>query len=364
MKISFNRLDRLYQKDSEKYLKACQEVLESGWYILGKNLKAFEENFARYCGCKYCVGVANGTDALILSFKALGIGQGDEVIVPSNTYIATVMGITKNMATPIFVEPDEFYNIDADKIEEAITANTKAICVVHLYGQVANMTKINELAKKYNLKIVEDCAQAHGASLNGIKTGNFGDLGCFSFYPTKNLGAFGDAGAVVCNDEYLYKELVSLRNYGSSKTYYFDQVGFNSRLDELQAALLNIRLEMLDDFILERRKIAKKYLQGIKNPKIELPKLAFDIDGHVYHLFVVKTKERDKLIDYLKSHDIETKIHYPQPPHLSKAYKYLNYDEKDFPICLEYANTCLSLPFYNGMSDDEIDYIIEVLNRF
>ena len=364
MKIANNKLAPQYKMFKEEYLKKVEEVLDSGWYVLGNEVKQFEEEFAKYNGAKHCVGVASGLDALILAFEALNLNEGDEVIAPANTYIASIMGFTRNGLVPKFVEPDEFYNLDASKIEEAITEKTKAICVVHLYGQIANMPKIMEIAKKYNLYVVEDCAQSHGAMINGKKCGTWGDVGCFSFYPTKNLGAFGDGGAIITNNEKIADEVRMMRNYGSRKTYYFEKVGYNSRLDELQAGLLRVKLKHLDQLTNERRKDAYRYINEIKNPKIKLPKLSFGNDGHVFHLFVIEVEDRDDFMNYCDKCGIGLKIHYPQPPHLSQAYAYLGYHEGDFPITEKMADHVVSLPLYNGLEKEEVDYIIDCLNRY
>lgn len=364
MNVSSNRLDRQYQAFKKEYLEKIEEVLDSGWYVLGKEVSAFEQEFAQYCGSQFCVGLASGLDALTMAFEVLKIGQGDEVLVPANTYIATVMGITKNGATPIFIEPDEFYNMDATLIEAAITEKTKAICVVHLYGQIANMPEIMKIAKKHQLVVVEDCAQAHGASIQGKKVGTYGDIGCFSFYPTKNLGGFGDGGAITTDDPKLAEEFKMLRNYGSRVTYYFEKIGYNSRLDELQAGLLRVKLKHLNQLNEERMQIADKYLSGIDNPLIQLPKRAFEKEGHIFHQFVVETEQRSQFIDYLKQHGIETKIHYPQPPHLAEAYEHLGYHEGDLPITEGMANRVLSLPIYNEMTEEEINYVIEIINQY
>lgn len=363
MKINFNELKRGYEKYKEEYNNAVINVLESGWYILGENVEKFETNFSQFIGSKYCVGVNSGLDALILAVRALNIGYGDEVIVPANTYIATVLGITENMATPVFVEPDEYYNLDADKIEEKITDKTKAIMVVHLYGQAANMKKIQDIATKYNLYLLEDCAQSHGAKFEGRTTGTFGDIGCFSFYPTKNLGAFGDSGAIVTDDEEIADKMRMLRNYGSKKKYYNEIEGVNSRLDEVQAALLNVKLSHYDELRTEREKIAQKYLNEIKNPKIILPKIRKGAE-HVWHLFVVQNENRDKLQNYLNENGIGTQIHYPIPPHLSEAYKYLGYKKGDFPITEKQANSVLSLPIYDGITNEEAEYVIKAINDY
>lgn len=362
-KIMPNRLDRGFYLHQEEFEQKAIEVLRSGWYVLGKEVKSFEEEFASYVGAKHCVGLASGLDALWIAFRILGIGKGDEVIVQGNTYIASVMGITMNGATPVFVEPDEYFNIDASKIEEKITSKTKAILVVHLYGQASNMAPVVELCHKYNLRLVEDCAQSHGAKFGGQMTGTFGDIGCFSFYPSKNLGAFGDAGAIVTNDDKIAEDVRIFRNYGSEKRYYNKVVGANSRLDEMQAGLLRVRLKYLDDLAEEKKKICNRYLAELHNPKLELPKIR-DGATHIWHQFVIKTEQRDELIKYLDEHNIGTIIHYPIPPHLSEAYQYLGLKEGDLPITENYAKSVLSIPLYNGMTDEEQNYIIETINAF
>lgn len=363
MKLDLAVLDRQFKLHQQRYEEAALRVLRSGWYVLGNEVAGFENKYKRYIGAEYCVGLNSGLDALTLGVKALGIGDGDEVIVPANTYIATVLGITNNNAKPVFVEPDEYYNLDIDKIEQAITSKTKAIMVVHLYGQAAKMDGIVKLAQKYNLFLVEDCAQSHGAHFKDKMTGTFGDVGCFSFFPTKNLGAFGDAGAVVTNNKEIYNKIMMLRNYGSKKKYYNELEGVNSRLDEIQAALLNVKLDYLDELIAERKLIAKKYYEGINNSKIILPP---DLENaeHVYHQFVIRTAHRDLLQKYLEKNNIKTLIHYPIPPHLAKCYQHFGYKQGDYPIAETYAKEVLSLPIFNGMHDDEIDYIIKVLNDF
>lgn len=362
-RIMPNRLDRGFYLYQEEFEKKAIEVLRSGWYVLGNEVKSFEKEFANYIGSKHCVGLASGLDALWMAFRLLGIGVGDEVIVQANTYIASVMGITMNGATPIFVEPDSYYNIDASKIEEKITDKTKAILVVHLYGQASNMSKIVEICRKYDLRLVEDCAQSHGATFDGKTTGTFGDVGCFSFYPSKNLGAFGDAGAIVTNNDELANMFRVYRNYGSEKRYYNKVVGANSRLDEMQAGLLRVRLKYLDVLADEKRRICEKYLTELKNDKIELPKIR-EGASHIWHQFVIRTEARDELIDYLDVHNIGTIIHYPIPPHLSEAYNYLGYSVGDFPITEKYSNTVLSIPLYNGMTKEEQDYVIKTINSF
>lgn len=361
--IMTNRLDRgfyMYQKEFEE---AAIRTLRSGWYILGNELKSFEEKFASYTGAKYCVGVGNGLDALTLAVRALGIGEGDEVLVQGNTYIASVMGISINGATPVFVEPDEYYMLDAKRLEEKLTDKTKAVMVVHLYGHSADMESICAFCKKHNLKLIEDCAQSHGSFFKGKMTGTFGDIGCFSFYPSKNLGAFGDAGAIVTDSEEYRDKIKMLRNYGSSVRYYNDEVGVNSRLDEIQAALLSVRLAHMDELTKEKKEIGAKYLDKIKNEKLILPKIAEGAD-HIFHQFVIRTKERAKLIDYLNEKNISTIIHYPVPPHMSKAYEYLGIKKGSLPITEQYADEVLSIPMYNGLTIEEQDYVIKALNEF
>lgn len=362
-KIMPNRLDRGFFMYQDEFEKKAIEVLRSGWYVLGKEVSSFEEEFAHYVGAKHCVGLASGLDALWIAFRLLGIGAGDEVIVQGNTYIASVMGITMNGATPIFVEPDEYFNIDASRIEERITSRTKAILVVHLYGQASNMAPILDICKKHNLRLVEDCAQAHGAKFEGKQVGTFGDIGCFSFYPSKNLGAFGDAGAIITNSDQLATDAKIFRNYGSEKRYYNKVVGANSRLDEIQAGFLRVRLSHLDELAEEKKKICERYLAEIKNEKIYLPQIR-EKASHIWHQFVIKSDYRDELIDYLNRKNIGTIIHYPIPPHLSEAYQYLGLREGDLPITEKYAKTVLSIPLYNGMTQEEQDYIIDMINSF
>lgn len=362
-KIAANRLDRGFFQYQDEFERKALDVLRKGWYILGSEVQEFEKEFAEYTGAKYCIGLASGLDALWVAFRILGIGVGDEVIVQGNTYIASVMGITMNGATPIFVEPDEYYNIDVSKIEEKITEKTKAILVVHLYGQASNMGKVIELCQKYNLRLVEDCAQSHGALYDDKMTGTFGDVGCFSFYPSKNIGAFGDAGAIVTNDSKIAEDFRIFRNYGSEKRYYNKVVGTNSRLDELQAGLLRVRLSHAKEIMQERENICLQYLERIKNPKLQLPQIRDGVTT-VWHQFVVRCKEREKLIKYLEEKQIGTIIHYPIPPHLSEAYRYLEIKEGMLPITEQYANEVLSLPLYNGMTAEELDYVIEKINAF
>lgn len=363
MRIVPNRMDRGFYLYQEEFEEKALEVLRSGWYVLGEQVENFEKEFARFTGAAHCVGLASGLDALWLAFRVLGIGNGDEVIVPANTYIASVMGITINGAAPVFVEPDEYFNLDADRIEEKITDRTKAVLAVHLYGQAANMDEILRICKKHGLKLVEDCAQSHGACFNGRMTGSFGDIGCFSFYPSKNLGGFGDGGAIVTNDPQIAADMRMYRNYGSEKRYYNKVVGANSRLDELQAALLRVRLSHIRELTAERRSLAKRYLEGVRNGRITLPAVREHADS-VWHQFVIRCGNRQELMDYLNEREIGTLIHYPIPPHLSEAYAGLGYSRGDFPITECYADTVLSLPMYNGMTEEEQAYVIDALNHF
>lgn len=363
MKIMPNRMDRGFYRYQEEFEQKALEVLRSGWYVLGKEVSSFEEEFAAYTGGKYCVGLASGLDALWIAFRLLGIGKGDEVLVQGNTYIASVMGITMNGATPVFVEPDEYFGIDVTKLESKITERTKAILVVHLYGIATPMEEIVRLCEKYQLKLVEDCAQSHGACYKGRMTGTFGDVGCFSFYPSKNLGAFGDGGAVVVKDEQLAKDFRVYRNYGSEKRYYNKVVGTNSRLDELQAGLLRVRLQHMQELTDEKIAIALRYTERIQNPKLKLPQIP-EGSTCVYHQYVIRCEEREELIQYLEQREIGTIIHYPIPPHLAEAYQYLGHQEGDFPLTEHLAKTVLSIPMYNGMTQEEQDQVIDALNAF
>lgn len=363
MRIMPNRMDRGFYQYQEEFEQRALEVLRSGWYVLGNEVSSFEREFAAYTGAEYCVGLASGLDALWMAFRLLHVGEGDEVIVQGNTYIASVMGITINGATPVFVEPDEHYGMDVDKIEEKITDHTKAILVTHLYGMASRMDRIVEICKRHNLRLVEDCAQSHGAYYNGQMTGTFGDVGCFSFYPSKNLGAFGDGGAVVVHDKQLAQDFRVYRNYGSEKRYYNKVVGANSRLDELQAGLLRVRLSHMQEITAEKVAIAERYSREIHNSQIQLPTLAENATG-VWHQYVIRCEKRDRLIDYLNKREIGTIIHYPIPPHLAEAYQYLGHHNGDLPITEHYADTVLSIPMYNGMTEDEQTYVIEALNAF
>lgn len=363
MKIMPNRMDRGFYQYQEEFEHKALEVLRSGWYILGNEVKQFEEEFAAYVGSKYCVGLASGLDALWLAFRILGVGEGDEVLVQSNTYIASVMGITINGATPVFVEPDAFYGMDASAIESKITEKTKAILVVHLYGQACEMDTICALAKEHNLYLVEDCAQSHGACYHGQKTGTFGDIGCFSFYPSKNLGAFGDGGAITTDDPQIAEKMRIYRNYGSEKRYYNMVVGTNSRLDELQAGLLRVRLSHMQELTEEKIRIGERYDKELHNDAFTLPQRRENAN-HVFHQYVIRTKRREELIRYLEDAGIGTIIHYPIPPHLAQAYEYLGFKKGDYPVAEQFADEVLSIPMYNGMTEEEQTYVIETLNAF
>ncbi|AJD03768.1 aminotransferase, DegT/DnrJ/EryC1/StrS family [Campylobacter lari CCUG 22395] len=358
--ISFLDLHKINARFEDEIKDKINEVINSGWYILGKQCVNFETNFAKYCGVKHCIGVANGLDALRIIIKAYEFSKDDEIIVPANTYIASILAITDNLCKPVLIEPDiNTYNINAKSIEEKITNKTKAIMVVHLYGQVCDMEPIYALAKKYNLKIIEDCAQAHGANFKGKKVGSLGDAAGFSFYPGKNLGALGDAGCITTNDDLLASKIRALANYGSHKKYENLYAGLNSRLDELQAGILDIKLKHLDDDNQKRKKIADFYMKNIKNENIILPKI--DID-HVWHLFVIRTKFRDKLQKYLNENNIQTIIHYPIPPHKQECYK--DFNSISLPITEQIHNEVLSIPISPVMTQDEILEIIKILNKW
>lgn len=362
MEIQCNRLDRQMETHQTELEQKALEVLRSGNYILGKELSLFEKEFAEYLGSTACVGVGNGLEALQIAFHLLKIGEGDQVIVPGNTYIASALGAALNQAVPVLVEPDSYYNIDADKIEEVITDKTKAILAVHLYGQPAQMDKIMQLAEKYHLKVVEDCAQAHGAEFAGKKVGTFGDIGCFSFYPTKNLGAYGDGGALVTDDIQLAEAARTYRNYGSRIKYKNEMIGINSRLDEMQAALLRVKLKYITELNEERRKLAERYTNEISNDKFQLPMVQDGVKC-VWHQYVVRVKDRENVQRRLLEKGIHTMIHYPIPIHLSEAFRYLGYRKGDLPITEQMAAEVLSLPLYNGMTDEEQDYVIKVLQE-
>jgi dTDP-4-amino-4,6-dideoxygalactose transaminase len=368
--IKFLDIQKINAQYAAELKQAAAEVIDSGWYLLGERVKQFESNLANYIGVKHAIGVANGLDALRLILKAyieLGLmKEGDEIIVPANTYIATILAITDNRLKPVLVEPDiNTYNLDLNLIEARITDRTKAIIVVHLYGQVCWGTKLEELAKKYNLKIIEDNAQAIGAEWNGIKTGSLGDAAGFSFYPGKNLGALGDAGAVTTNDDDLAKVVRALGNYGSKQKYVNEYQGLNSRLDEIQAAFLDIKIKYLDQENQIRREIAQFYCENIKNPEIILPianSQQLKVNSHVWHLFVMRSQHRDKLQHYLTQNGIQILLHYPIPPHKQKAYK--NWSVLNFPITENIHNEIFSLPISQVIKQDEAERIVEMINNF
>ena len=364
MKVPFVSFVPMEKELNKELRSAFERVFERSWYIEGCEDTAFEKKFAEFCCSKYCVGVGNGLDALMLSLKALGIHDGDEVIVPSNTYIATALAVTYTGATPILVEPDiRTYNINPALIEEKITEKTRAIIPVHLYGQPCDMRPIMEIAKRHNLYIVEDCAQAHGAEYYGQIVGSFGDAAGFSFYPGKNLGALGDAGAAVTNDKELADHIRALGNYGSDYKYHHIYKGNNSRLDELQAAFLAAKLPHLSRMNAERRRIAERYLNEIRNPEIILP-YVMENTVPVWHVFSVRTKERDRLAEYLAENEITTNKHYPIPIHLQNCYLDLKIKKGELPIAEEISSTQLSLPLFYGMTDEQIDYVIHTVNTF
>jgi dTDP-4-amino-4,6-dideoxygalactose transaminase len=360
--IDYENLRELNRPFFEDYKDRFSKILEAGWFILGEQVKEFENQFASYLGIQYCTGVASGLDALVLSLKALHLDEGCEVLIPSNTYIATFLAILRNGFKPVPIEPDiKTYNIDPYKIEKNITSHTKAIIVVHLYGKSCDMDPILDICERYNLKLIEDCAQSHGAKYKGKMTGTFGDFGAFSFYPTKNLGALGDAGALTTSSASLNEEVRILRNYGSRIRYYNEQIGFNSRLDEVQAAFLNIKLKKLDTINSHKREIAKLYLQKINNNFIK-PVVHEDYFD-VYHVFNIRHPKRDILKEYLLSKGIKTDIHYPVPPHKQQAMKGI-LDSFSCPISEEIHQTTLSLPISYFHTKEDILYVIDCLNNF
>ncbi len=363
--IPFLNFEPMHKLIRSEIMQSFQDVYDANWFIMGKKTEAFEKEYAAFTNTKYSVGVSNGLDALHLSLKALGVLKGEEVIVPSNTYIATALAVSYVGANPVFVEPDvNTYNINPANIEAAITSKTKVIMPVHLYGQACDMDAIMAIAKKHNLYVVEDNAQAHGATFNGKITGSFGNANGTSFYPGKNLGALGDAGAVSTNDESIAKKISILRNYGSEKKYHNEEIGFNMRLDEVQAGFLSVKLKYLNEWTNQRKEIAKQYYEALKNiGDIVLPTVNTNAT-HVYHLYVIKTNFRDDLQKYLSENRVGTLIHYPIPPHLQKAYSYLGYKKGDFPLAEELANKSLSLPIWPGMTKNEVIYVCEIISNY
>lgn len=363
MMIPYLDLGKMHHIIEDEITEAIKKVMKNEWYILGQELADFEEEYASYCGTRYCLGVGNGLDALHIILNAYGIGEGDEVIVPANTFIATALAVSYAGATPVFVDVEEkTYNIDPEQVEKKITEKTKAIIAVHLYGRLADMKKISQIADKYDLHVIEDAAQAHGAISYGKKAGSFGMAAGFSFYPGKNLGAMGDAGAITTNDEQIYEKAIALRNYGSGEKYHHIYQGFNSRMDELQAAILRVKLRHLDEWTVRRREIAEFYLKNIQNNTIKLPE--YSEGENVWHIFPVFCENRADLQQYLQDNGIMAQIHYPIPVHLQKAYQDLGYQKGDFPVAEHLADTELSLPVWYGMSEKEIEEIVSALNQF
>lgn len=360
--IKFLDLHKINERYRDELDARIKEILDSGWYLQGKQNEEFSKHFAGFCGAQYALGVANGLDALNLIIKAYGFGPGDEIIVPANTYIATILAISENGCTPILVEPDiRTYGINPELIEEKITPRTKAIMVVHLYGQAVPMQKIWALADKYNLKVIEDAAQAHGAQYRKRRAGNLGDAAGFSFYPGKNLGAMGDAGAVTTNDETLFNKIKAIANYGSDRKYHHIYKGVNSRLDELQAGILDVKLRYLEADNAKRREIARYYRDNIKNPLITLPQ-AYDEAAHVWHVFVVRVKERERFQQYLNDNGIQTVIHYPTAPHKQEAYR--EYAALSLPVTEQIHREVISLPISPVMTEEEIKTVVQVVNAY
>lgn len=365
MNVPFVSLRPMHDELREKLNDAYNLVIDRSMYIQGEECDLFEKEYAEYCGAKHCIGVATGLDAIYLILRAMKIGSGDEVIVPSNTFIATALAVSYCGATPVFIEPViENYNIDVTRIEEAITDKTKAIIAVHLQGRPADMDSVNAIAKKHNLKVIEDAAQAHGAKYNGKRVGTLSDAAAFSFYPGKNLGALGDAGCVVTNNDDIANKVRALGNYGSDYKYHHIYKGTNSRLDEIQAAFLRVKLPELDKWNDSRRKIAARYISEINNPLIKLPVACDDTYEHIYHVFAIRCDRRDELEQYLKDKGIGTVKHYPVPMHMQEAYADLNIKQGDLPIAEEISDTILSIPMYYGMTDEEVNYVISSINEF
>lgn len=362
--VEYTSLKKNYELFQSEYEEAAMRALRSGWYILGKELDAFEKDFAKYLGVKHCIGVNSGTDALILAIRALGIGPGDEVIVPAGTYIASVLGITENGATPVYVDSDlDTLLMDTKQLESTITNKTKAILPVHLYGQACNMDVITEISQRYGLFVLEDCAQCHGAKWNGKMTGTFGDLAAFSFFPTKPLGALGDAGAIVTNDDELARKVRLLRNYGSEVKYHNETIGRNSRLDEIQAAVLEVGLKHIDEMTECRRKIAYQYINEIKNSKVKIPTTKGKATN-VFHLFPVIVDDSKAFQKHMEDCGIKTLVHYPIPPYVAECYAYQGYSWDDYPNASYIAKHEVSLPMYSGMPEDDISKVIEAVNSY
>ena len=365
MNVPFASFEPMHREIKEDLFSAFESLLNKNMFILGQECSSFEEEFADYCSVRYCIGVGNGLNALELILRAYNIGYGDEVIVPSNTYIATALAVSNVGATPVFVEPSiSTYNINPELIEQKVNSKTKAILAVHLYGRAADMDDINAIAQKYGLLVFEDCAQAHGAEYKGKKVGSLGDAAGFSFYPGKNLGALGDGGCVTTNNQEVADKIRCLRNYGSDYKYHNIYKGVNSRLDEMQAAFLRIKLKYLDKWNADRIRIADKYIKRIKHPEVILPLASTGDIKHVYHVFVIRCKNRDSLEEYLNEKDIGTLKHYPIPIHLQKAYEDMNIEKGALPIAEEISNTVLSIPMYYGMTEEQINSVIGAVNSY
>ncbi len=363
MRVEYTALKRNFDLYAEEYREAYNRAFQSGWYILGPELEAFEQKFADWIGTKYCVGLGSGTDALILAVRALGIGPGDEVIVPAGTYIASVLGITENGATPVYADSNEQLLIDTDQIESKITSRTKAILPVHLYGQSCNMEAINQIANRHGLAIIEDCAQCHGSIWDGKKAGNWGTISCFSFYPTKPLGAFGDAGCICTNDAVLADKVRMLRNYGSRVKYHNESIGVNSRLDEVQAAILSVGLRHLDETNRIRVSLAKRYIANIHNDRVQLPVID-PRSSHVFHLFPVLVDDQEGFRAFLLEKGIKSQIHYPIPPFVAECYADQGHHWEDFPVAANIAKHEVSLPLYSGMTAEEVDYVSQIIEGY
>lgn len=365
MQIPYLSFKKMHDAVKPQIISAFENFYDSHWYVAGPSVKKFEKEFAEYTGVQNAIGVSNGLDALFLALKSLGIGKGDEVLIPSNTYIATALAVSYVGATPVLVEPKlDTYNINPENIINAITKNTKGIIPVHLYGQASEMHSIMQIASENNLHVIEDNAQAQGASFQNKKTGSFGIINATSFYPGKNLGALGEAGCITTNNSELAATVSSLRNYGSAEKYYNELMGHNMRMDELQAAILSIKLLYLNEWTIERQKIAQQYRNALKDiHEISLPVVAENAT-HVYHIYAIRTKQRNALQQYLNEKGIGTMIHYPVPIHLQKAYAHLNFKPGDFPIAEEIANTSLSLPCWPGLNEDQIKFIAELISGF
>lgn len=362
-KVEYTSLKRNYDLYASEYEEAALRVLRSGWYILGPELERFEKAFAEYIGVKYCVGLNSGTDALILAVRALGIGPGDEVLVPAGTYIASVLGVTENGAAPVYVDSNKYMLMDTAGLESLITPRTKAILPVHLYGQCCDMTRIRETADRYGLKVIEDCAQCHGSTWEGKKAGTFGDISCFSFYPTKPLGALGDAGCICTDDAELAEKVRMLRNYGSKVKYHNESIGVNSRLDEVQAAILSVGLAHIEENNAIRVRIAGKYLESVRNDRVQLPQTD-PRSVNVYHIFPLLVDDQRVFREYMDKNGIGTMVHYPIPPYIAECYEYQGHKAEDFPQALRIAGHEVSLPVYAGMTDEEADRVIEAVNGY